>query len=94
MPARATAAHGVAQLSYDECVNLVLTALAGGMDTAQSQLAQGIRLFADHPGQWARLRDRPELAGPDQLRSKAISSSIAVLPMLASGLLLIGGWML
>ncbi|HEX5121504.1 MAG TPA: cytochrome P450 [Pseudonocardiaceae bacterium] len=50
------------KLSHAECVNLVLNVLAGGVDTTQSQLAHGIRLFADHPDQWALLRDRPELA--------------------------------
>lgn len=49
-------------LSHDECVNLVLNVLAGGVDTTQSQLAHGIRLFAEHPDQWALLRERPELA--------------------------------
>ncbi|MFG1796171.1 cytochrome P450 [Nocardia sp. NPDC049149] len=48
-------------LSHDECVNLVLNVLAGGVDTTQSQLAHGIRLFAEHPDQWALLRDRPDL---------------------------------
>ncbi|HEX5401571.1 MAG TPA: cytochrome P450, partial [Pseudonocardiaceae bacterium] len=50
------------KLSHAECVNLVLNVLAGGVDTTQSQLAHGIRLFADHSDQWALLRDRPELA--------------------------------
>lgn len=50
------------RLSHAECVDLVLNVLAGGVDTTQSQLAHGIRLFADHQDQWALLRDRPELA--------------------------------
>jgi len=50
------------RLSHDECVNLVLNVLAGGVDTTQSQLAHGIRLFAEHPAQWALLRERPSLA--------------------------------
>lgn len=50
------------RLSHDECVNLVLNVLAGGVDTTQSQLAHGIRLFADHPEQWALLAANPELA--------------------------------
>ena len=36
--------------------------LVGGVDTTQSQLAHGLRLFADHPDQWALLAERPELA--------------------------------
>jgi cytochrome P450 len=50
------------RLSDVELVNLVLNVLIGGVDTTQSQLAQAIRLFAEHPDQWERLRARPELA--------------------------------
>src|SRR4051794_19762467 len=49
------------RLSGDELVNLVLNVLVGGVDTSQSQLAHGIRLFAEHPDQWALLGERPEL---------------------------------
>ena len=49
------------RLSEVECVNLVLNVLVGGVDTTQSQLAQGMRLFAEHPDQWQLLRARPEL---------------------------------
>src|SRR3954454_2653907 len=49
------------RLSDVECVNLVLNVLIGGVDTTQSQLAQAIRLFAEHPEQWQLLRERPEL---------------------------------
>jgi cytochrome P450 len=50
------------RLSDVECVNLVLNVLIGGVDTTQSQLAQGMRLFAEHPDQWRLLAERPELA--------------------------------
>jgi cytochrome P450 len=50
------------RLSHDECVGLVRDALNGGIDTTQSQLAHGMRLFADHPDQWEALGDDPELA--------------------------------
>jgi cytochrome P450 len=49
------------RLSDVECVNLVLNVLIGGVDTTQSQLAQAMRLFGEHPEQWALLRARPEL---------------------------------
>jgi cytochrome P450 len=51
------------RLSDDELVNLVLNVLVGGVDTTQSQLAHAIRLFAEHPDQWALLAERPELVG-------------------------------
>jgi cytochrome P450 len=50
------------RLSDVELVNLVLNVLIGGVDTTQSQLAQAIRLFAEHPDQWELLRGQPELA--------------------------------
>jgi cytochrome P450 len=49
------------RLSDVECVNLVLNVLIGGVDTTQSQLAHAVRLFAEHPAQWALLAERPEL---------------------------------
>jgi cytochrome P450 len=49
------------RLSGPECVNLVLNVLAGGIDTTAAQLAHALRLFAQHPGQWEALRQRPEL---------------------------------
>jgi cytochrome P450 len=50
------------RLSEVECVNLVLNVLVGGVDTTQSQLAHAVRLLAEHPDQWATLRDDPQLA--------------------------------
>jgi cytochrome P450 len=42
--------------------NLVLDVLAGGVDTTHAQLAHTLRLFAEHPDQWAVLAEQPELA--------------------------------
>ena len=57
------ATHEGDRLSEDECLNLVMNVLAGGVDTTQAQLAHGIRLFAAHPEQWQRLAREPELVG-------------------------------
>lgn len=51
------------RLSEEECVNLVLNVLIGGVDTTQSQLAHAVRLLAEHPEQWAALVADPTLAG-------------------------------
>jgi cytochrome P450 len=63
----ATAAPGsgrpAEKLSEEECVNLVLNVLIGGVDTTQSQLAHAVRLLAEHPEQWAALVADPSLAG-------------------------------
>ena len=56
------AESGGERLSDVECVNLVLNVLIGGVDTTQSQLAHATRLLAEHPEQWAALRDDPSLA--------------------------------
>ena len=50
------------RLSDDEIVTLASSVIAGGTDTTESQLAHGLRLFADHPDQWDRLGDDPALA--------------------------------
>ncbi|MBS1869672.1 MAG: cytochrome P450 [Actinobacteria bacterium] len=50
------------RLSDVELVNLVLDVLIGGIDTTQSQLAHTLRLLAEHPQQWALLREDPERA--------------------------------
>ena len=40
------------KLSHEECINLVLNVIAGGVDTTQAQLSHALRLFAEHPAQW------------------------------------------
>jgi cytochrome P450 len=49
-------------LSDAECIALIAAVLVGGVDTTQSQLAHGVRLFAEHPDQWRMLADDPSLA--------------------------------
>ena len=56
------ASHEGDRLDDAECMNLVLNVLVGGVDTTQSQLAHGMRVFAEHPDQWKLLAERPELA--------------------------------
>jgi cytochrome P450 len=51
-----------AELTDIELRHLILDVLAGGVDTTHAQLAHALRLFAEHPDQWALLADRPELA--------------------------------
>jgi cytochrome P450 len=52
------------KLTEDECLDVVSSVLVGGVDTTQSQLSQGLRLFAEHPDQWEVLAGDPSLA-PD-----------------------------
>src|SRR4051795_4413157 len=50
------------RLNDVECKNLVLNVLVGGVDTTQSQLAQALIAFAQHPDQWALLAAEPDRA--------------------------------
>jgi cytochrome P450 len=50
------------RLTEEECVHLVSAVLVGGVDTTQAQLAHGIRLFCEHPEQWALLAENVSLA--------------------------------
>jgi cytochrome P450 len=50
------------RLSDAECQALTRDVLNGGVDTTQSQLSHGIRMFADNPGQWGLLAREPGLA--------------------------------
>ena len=58
----------LSDLEDRELVNLVLNVLVGGVDTTQSQLAQALRLFAEHPEQWELLRAEPERV-PDAVQA-------------------------
>ncbi len=49
------------RLTDVELVNLVLNVLIGGVDTTQAQLSHALRLFAEHPDQWALLGERADL---------------------------------
>jgi cytochrome P450 len=50
------------KLTEEECLDVVSSVLVGGVDTTQSQLAQGLRLFAEHPEQWKLLAEDSSLA--------------------------------
>jgi cytochrome P450 len=52
------------RLSHDECVNLILNVIAGGIDTTVGQLSHGMLLFAQHPDQWALLAGEPGALAP------------------------------
>jgi cytochrome P450 len=66
------------KLSDVECINLVFNVLAGGVDTSQSQLAHTIRLLAEHPEQWALLR---EDSGPPTLAERAVEEALRYEPI-------------
>jgi cytochrome P450 len=48
----------------------------GGVDTSQSQLAHAVRLLAEHPDQWERLR-----AAPQELALPAVEEALRYEPI-------------
>jgi cytochrome P450 len=49
------------RLSPSELLSVVAMMLVAGTDTTRNQLSNVIHTFAEHPDQWALLRERPEL---------------------------------
>lgn len=49
-------------VSREELLNLVITLVFAAHDTTRHQLANAMVAFAEHPGQWSVLGQRPELA--------------------------------
>ena len=50
------------RLSNEELVMMVEAVIVGGTDTTRNQLGLCLSLFLDHPEQWSRLADNPDLA--------------------------------
>jgi cytochrome P450 len=50
------------RLSTDELVMMVEAVIVGGTDTTRNQLGCTVAVFAEHPDQWRRLAEQPELA--------------------------------
>src|SRR3954447_9509599 len=50
------------RLDNEELVMMVNAVIVGGTDTTRNQLGCCVALFAEHPAQWALLREQPELA--------------------------------
>jgi cytochrome P450 len=56
------AAYRDGGVSRDELRNLVVTLVFGAHDNTRHQLSNAMVSFAEHPGQWRLLAERPELA--------------------------------
>jgi cytochrome P450 len=50
------------RLSTPELVMMAVAVLMAGTDTTRNQLGCSLALFSEHPDQWARLAEQPELA--------------------------------
>jgi cytochrome P450 len=62
LSALVAARDGNDQLTEDEIRAMVTVLVLGGQDSTRNQIALGLATFAEHPDQWALLRDKPELA--------------------------------
>jgi cytochrome P450 len=79
-PARHNLVRNLGELSRDDCVDLLVNVIAGGIDTIRLQLANAILLFTQHPAQWRLLADQPGLvprAANEALRFEPASPFIA-----------------
>jgi len=59
----AASAQGPERFADEDLVTLVINLLFGGHDTSRSMLSIGMALLLQHPGEQARLRGDPSLAG-------------------------------
>jgi cytochrome P450 len=57
-----TAQRADGLVSADELRNLIITLIFGAHDNTRDQFSNGMVAFAEHPGQWNLLAQRPELA--------------------------------
>lgn len=60
--ARIWAAADRGEITHEQAPLVVRSLLTAGVDTTVHGLAATLYAFAAHPGQWRRLRERPELA--------------------------------
>ena len=71
------------RLSLDELRMLVAGFLMAGTDTTRNQLAASVQVLCEHPDQWAKLRDHPELAMQAVEESMRHSPAASIVPRAA-----------
>ena len=73
------AEHDGERLNTDELRMLAAALLLAGTDTTRNQVASSIGVLCDHPDQWERLRNEPELAAAavdETMRHSPIATSL------------------
>jgi cytochrome P450 len=68
------------RLNLDELRMLVAGFLMAGTDTTRNQLAASVQVLCEHPDQWAKLRDHPELAMQAVEESMRHSPAVCIAP--------------
>ena len=71
------------RLDLDELRMLVAGFLMAGTDTTRNQLAASVQVLCEHPDQWAKLRDHPELAMQAVEESMRHSPAASIVPRAA-----------
>ncbi|OBK18578.1 cytochrome P450 [Mycobacterium asiaticum] len=71
------------RLNLDELRMLVAGFLMAGTDTTRNQLAASIQVLCEHPDQWTKLRDHPELAMQAVEESMRHSPAACIVPRAA-----------
>ena len=72
------------RLNLDELRMLVAGFLMAGTDTTRNQLAASVQVLCEHPDQWAKLRDHPELAMQAVDESMRHSPAASIVPRAAA----------
>lgn len=71
------------RLDLDELRMLVAGFLMAGTDTTRNQLAASVQVLCEHPDQWEKLRDQPELAMQAVEESMRHSPAACIVPRAA-----------
>lgn len=72
------------RLNLDELRMLVAGFLMAGTDTTRNQLAASVQVLCEHPEQWAKLGDQPELAMQAVDESMRHSPAACIVPRVAT----------
>lgn len=72
------------RLNLDELRMLVAGFLMAGTDTTRNQLAASVQMLCEHPDQWAKLGDQPELAMQAVEESMRHSPAVCIAPRAAT----------
>lgn len=81
------------RLNLDELRMLVAGFLMAGTDTTRNQLAASVQVLCEHPDQWAKLRDHPELAMQAVEESMRHSPAASIVPRAATEDAEFGGYL-
>jgi len=81
------------RLSPSELLSVVAMMLVAGTDTTRNQLSNMIHTFAEHPDQWALLRERPELVAAGVEEAIRWEPATEALPRFAIEDIEIGGYL-